>query len=277
MADAFQMGEDRHAGFRLHAGDQALAAARNDDVDIAVEPAEHQPDRGAVARRYQLDRGLGQAGLAQALAERGDDGAAGAQAVRAAAQDRRIAGFQAQRAGIGGHVRPALVDDADDAERHPHPFDGHAVRPRPGFGNDANGILERTHRVDGGGDRLHPRRIERQPVEEGAGHAGGARLGDIFGIGGQNAGYLPPDGAGHELQGAVFLGGGGERQRAGGQPGQAGHLAHAGGDIPCPFNAFQRCAHPERPDKTRSGWFLSRRCGGGELGRFYGLDEGNWG
>ena len=29
-----------------------------------------------------------------------------------------------------------------------------------------------------------------QPVEEGAGHAGGARLGDILGVGGQNAGLL---------------------------------------------------------------------------------------
>ena len=217
---------------------------------LPSSPVEHQPDRGAVAGRHQLDRGLGQAGLAQALAERGDDGAARAQAVGAAAQDRGIAGFQAQRAGIGGHVRPALVDDADDAERHAHALDGHAVRPGPGFGNDADGILERAHRVDGGGDGLHPRGIERKPVEEGAGHAGGARLGDILGIGGQNAGYLRADGAGHELQGAVFLGGGGERQRAGGRPGLAADLAHGGGDIACPFNAFQRRAHAEKARQT---------------------------
>ena len=118
MADAFEMREHRHARFRLHAADQTLAAARHDDVDIAVEAGQHQPDRGAVARRHQLDGGFGQTGLAQALLERGMDGAARAQAVGAAAQDRGIAGFQAQRAGIGGHVRPALIDDADDAERH---------------------------------------------------------------------------------------------------------------------------------------------------------------
>ena len=52
-------------------------------------------------------------------------------ALRAAAQDRGIAGLEAQRAGIGGHVRPAFVDDADDAERHAHALDGHAVGPRP--------------------------------------------------------------------------------------------------------------------------------------------------
>ena len=37
MADAFQMREHRHPRFRLHARDQAFAAARHDDVDIAVE------------------------------------------------------------------------------------------------------------------------------------------------------------------------------------------------------------------------------------------------
>ena len=67
VADAFEMREHRHARLRLHARDQALAAARHDDVDIAVEPAEHQPDRGAVAGRDELDGGLRQTGLAQAL------------------------------------------------------------------------------------------------------------------------------------------------------------------------------------------------------------------
>ena len=54
VADAFEMGEHRHARFLLHARDQALAAARHDHVDRAVEPGEHHADRGAVARRHQL-------------------------------------------------------------------------------------------------------------------------------------------------------------------------------------------------------------------------------
>ena len=36
--------------------------------------------------------------------------------------------FQAQRAGIRGHVGAALVDDADDAERHDHALDTQPVR-----------------------------------------------------------------------------------------------------------------------------------------------------
>src|SRR5579862_6831322 len=37
VADAFEMGKDRHARLHLHAGDQILAAARHDDVERAVE------------------------------------------------------------------------------------------------------------------------------------------------------------------------------------------------------------------------------------------------
>ena len=133
MADAFEMREHGDARFRLHAGDQAFAAARNDHVEFSVEPGQHQADRGAVAGGDKLDDGGGQSGLAQALFDGGMDGAAGPQTVRAAAQNSGIAGFQAERAGVGGHVGPAFVDDADDAKRHAHALDRQAVRPRPGF------------------------------------------------------------------------------------------------------------------------------------------------
>ena len=110
--------------------------------------------------------------LAQALAQRRDDGAAGAQTVGTAAQDRGIAGFQAQRAGIRRHIRPALIDDADDTERHAHPLDGHAVRPFPGFGDGADRVLERAYGLDRHGDGLDAVGIEGQAVEKSGRHAG---------------------------------------------------------------------------------------------------------
>ena len=61
VADAFEMREHRHARLGLHARDEALAAARHDHVDGAVEAAEHEADGRAVDRRHELDRGLGQA------------------------------------------------------------------------------------------------------------------------------------------------------------------------------------------------------------------------
>ena len=188
VADAFEMREHRHARLGLHARDQALAAARHDHVDGAVEALQHQADRGAVARRHQRDRVLGQAGVAQALGQRGMDGARRAVAVRAAAQDHGVAGLQRQRAGVGGHVRPALVDHADHAERHAHALDGHAVRPGPGFRDLADRIGQRAHHVEAVGHRRDALVVERQPVEERRGRAGGLGVGDVLGIGGEDVG-----------------------------------------------------------------------------------------
>ena len=55
----------------------------------------------------------------------------------------------AMPAGVGGHVRAALVDDADDPERHADPRDLEAVGPRP-FGQHA------ADRVGQVGDVLEP-------------------------------------------------------------------------------------------------------------------------
>ena len=52
---------------------------------------------GAVARRHELDRVGRQAAAAMARAQARDDRARGVEALRAAAQDRGIAGAQAQR------------------------------------------------------------------------------------------------------------------------------------------------------------------------------------
>ena len=59
------------------------------------------------------------------------DGARGAETFGAAAQDHGVAGLEAERTGIGRHVGPALVDHADDAERHTHTLDAHAVGTPP--------------------------------------------------------------------------------------------------------------------------------------------------
>ena len=131
MADAFEMGEDRHPRLALHAPDQAFAAARNDHVEIAVEAVQHLADGGAVGGRHQLDGIFRQAGRLQPFDQAGMDGGGRIERIRAAAQDHRIAGLEAERAGIRRHVRPALIDDADDAERRAHALDMQAVRPVP--------------------------------------------------------------------------------------------------------------------------------------------------
>ncbi len=122
------------------------------------------------------------------LGQRGMDRARRAMAVGAAAQDHGVAGFQGQRAGVGGDVRPALVDHADDAERHFHALDGHAVRPRPGFGDPADRIGEPAHHVEAFGHRLDALVVQRQPVERGGGQARGLAVGEVVGVGGEDVG-----------------------------------------------------------------------------------------
>ena len=60
-----------------------------------------------------------------------------------AAQDDRVAGLQAQRRGVDRHVRPGLVDDRDDAERHPHAPQLQAVGERLAVDHLADRIGQR--------------------------------------------------------------------------------------------------------------------------------------
>ena len=205
VVDAFEMREHRHARFRLDAGDQALAAARHDHVDAAVQSGQQQADRGAVAGRHQRDRGLRQIGFAQSLRQAIVDRAAGAETVGAAAQDHRVAGFQAQHAGVGGDIGAAFEDHGDDAERHAHALDDHAVRPLPALGDDADRIGNRAHGRDAVGHRIDARLRQRQPVDEGRSSRRRARLRDILGIGREDFMRMAADGALHRGKRVVLL------------------------------------------------------------------------
>jgi hypothetical protein len=83
------------------------------------------------------------------------DGARRIGGIRAAAQDHRIAGLEAERAGIGRHVRAALIDDADDAERRAHAFDLQPVRAVPGGDDRADGIGQFGDGANAVGHGLH--------------------------------------------------------------------------------------------------------------------------
>ena len=99
----------------LHPRNQALAAARHDHVDAVRHVGEHVAHRRPIRGRHPLDAGRRQTGALQPLLQAGMDGGARAHALRAAAQNHRVARLQAQRAGVRGDVRTALVDDADHA------------------------------------------------------------------------------------------------------------------------------------------------------------------
>ena len=128
VADALVVLDHRHARVLGDEADQALAAARDRQVDRG--PVSCSSSSIVLARRIvdQRHRGLGQAGLAQRAVQR----TAAIAALRARAslpprRSTRVAGLQAQRRGVGGHVGARLVDHRDHAERHAHALDRDAV------------------------------------------------------------------------------------------------------------------------------------------------------
>ncbi len=165
VTDTFEVPHDRHAGILLHAGDQALAATRHDDIHEIGHLAEQDPDGGTILGRDDLNRGLGQACRYQAANQTGVDRATRSRALAPAAQDHRVAALQTERAGIRSDVGPALINDSDYAERHPDALNLQPVRALP-FGNDlTHRVIEIGNGLDTRRHRLDPGFVEREPIE----------------------------------------------------------------------------------------------------------------
>ena len=155
-----------------------------------------------------------------------------AEGVGAAAQDRGIARLEAERAGVGGDVGPALIDDADDAERRAHALDVEAVRAVPGGDDGADGIGQ-------GGDLLDALWPSPRSGSASASAGRGRRrrrcrsrfsVGDVLGILGEDRRLAPPQGRGHGEEGGVLLGGGGVGEPARRGAGVPADRRHLGGE-----------------------------------------------
>ena len=179
----------------LQRGLQALAAAREDEVDDAVLRRQ-LGELLAPAAGDEADRAVGHAGGARGLGrDRGQHGV-GVRRRRRAAQHDGVAGLQAQRGGVDRDVRPRLVDDRDDAERHAQHAHVEAVGQPLALDDLADRIGQRGDRARAGGDRGDAAGIERQAVEQRRAQAGGAAvlhvarvgLDDLVGAGDQRVG-----------------------------------------------------------------------------------------
>ncbi len=212
---------------------------------IAVEAGEHHADGGAVAGGDDLDGLGGEVRRTQSLDKAAVDCRRGAEGIGAAAQDRGIARLEAERAGVGGDVRPALEDDADDAERRAHALDVEAVGTIP-FGDDG------VDRVGQGGDLPEPFRHrrdalvgERQPVDEGGVAALLLHVGDVVRVLGEDRRGVCAQRRGGGGEGTVLGFGRGKRQRAGGAAAGAPDCGHFRGDAGlCRLFGDFRDAHP---------------------------------
>ncbi len=186
--DPLEMGEDRHPRLALHPVDEALAAARHDDVERSAEPLQHLPDRRARGEWRARNRRLGQTGLLEAGDEAGMDRGRRMETVRSAAQHHGVAALEAERARVRRHVRPALVDDADDAERRRDPLDHEAVGAREGREHAADRIGQGGDLLEAPRDRFDAGLVERETVEKGRRQSLSLAVGEIARVGGENVG-----------------------------------------------------------------------------------------
>src|SRR5262249_51822390 len=148
MAVAGEVLHHRHPRLLGDAADEAFAAARDGQVDELVEP-QQVSDGGAVGRRHQLHRVGRQLGGAQPILKNAVQGGVGVERFLTAAEDDGVAGLDAQAHRVHGDVRPRLVNEEDDAERHADLVDVQAV------GTDV-AVQYAADRIGQGGDLAQP-------------------------------------------------------------------------------------------------------------------------
>ena len=117
--------------------------------------------------------------------------------------------LKARPAGVGGHIRPGLVDDGDDAERSPLALDLDAVVELPAVGDDADRVGQSGHLAEPGSHARDAGVCEQQPVEQRLAHTFAASLLHVIGVGGEDAGSGCVETVGHGSEGSVLLGRGG--------------------------------------------------------------------
>src|SRR5665213_3253095 len=133
------------------------------------------------------------------------------------------------------------------------------------------------NRINGRGNRLNPLDVEHQPIEKRSGHATGAGLGDILGIGGQNGGRLARTAAAISSKARSFWAvEASARVRAATRAWRAISPSVAA-ISPVPSMLFSGALMLKGPSNPYSLWFLSRRGATGEVGRFRRPGSGIWG
>src|SRR5450631_2434011 len=226
MTDPFEMPDHRHARFLPNPRNELFTAARHNHVDGVGHPAQHVADSRPIGCRHQLNAGTGQPYGSQTVCQARMNRRARLGALRPAPQDHGVARFQAQSARICSDVGAALVNDADDAQRHADSLNPHAVRPRPLGQNLADRVVEALDILESAGHRLEALIIQTQPIEERSGQTPRPRFTHIALICRQN--MQPPlsQRRGGGTQRTILLRRAGGRQHECGGPRFPAHALH---------------------------------------------------
>ena len=226
VAVAVAVDDDRHGRVVADALDQRRTTARDEAVDDVGEL--HELDRGLVADVVDEQHRVGgqaRPWRGRRAARRRWPGSSGARWPSRAGGG--VARLQADAGGVAGDVGPVLVDDRDDAERHPD-----AARSRSPFGRrqpsstspiGSGSAATCAQAVGHAGD---PGVGEAEPVERPGVHPGRVRGLDVEPVRRQQVGGALVEEVGRGQQRGVLLRGGGRRQQRGGglrPPPELGH------------------------------------------------------
>ena len=185
MAHADTAGDHRDGGLLAAQLMQACAAARDQHIDVFIH-LQHFADQRAIRALDCLHRGSRQATLLQRLLNHFHRRGVGAPGLFTAAQNSRVAGLQAQRGDIDGHVRPRFINHADHSQRHATTFDTQAAIQQTAVNHLADRIRQATHLTHVIGDAAQARRRQRQAIEHRVAQTVGTGVAEVFGVGAQD-------------------------------------------------------------------------------------------
>jgi len=150
---------------------------------------------------------------------------------RSAAQNDRIAGFEAQGGGVHRDIGARLVDDADDAQGNPHPSHQQTVGAAPHGRYPAHRIGQGRNFPKPPGHGFQCGVLKGQPVDHGRRKPLFPRGGNIALIPGENPVPAVKKFFGHAHQGGIFLSGGAAGKKARRRERIGGYLLNTGGNI----------------------------------------------
>ena len=231
------MAHHRDAGVLLDVADEGVGAARHQQVDVAVA-REHRGD--VLARLQQRDPVRRDAGGGGGGADRGEQGAVGAERLAAALEEAGVAALEAERGDLDEGVGAGLEDDADDAEGAGGALEDEAGRELGAELEAADGVGERSE-----GGEAFEEAVELAGVER---KAGGERRveplrgggGEVLAVGGVDLLRAVAEAGRHRGERGVADLGGGPGEGPGGGARGAGEFGdvHGGKDsIPPPARA----------------------------------------
>jgi hypothetical protein len=151
--------------------------------------------------------------------------------VRSAAQHHGVAALEAERARIRRHVRPALVNDPDDAERRRNPLDQEAVGADDGREHASHRIGQGRDLLEAPGDRFNAGFGQRETVEKRRRQPPGLAVGEIARVGLEDAGRSVAHSPRRGLERPVLLTGRGVGEHARGGAGLPADGAHRGANL----------------------------------------------